>query len=244
MPLIQTLDSCTGVPGNRPWVADGTSDGTYAFAGLGGSGTEANKSSSSFLGRKKNNDKNTFPPATWGTADSGSFGADEPSQTHTRSKTWDQRDTSHFDTQFDSDYTPEARRMPHPELHSTGSYRSNRLDDPGNGSSNPFDPLPSSSSSNRLKRPVHIKSSSTPHAWAAASKYSSDSTPTYLPKSSAYDVDDEIDSLSAGRGSFSRPPPKSESTTPLPRDSVARAIALYDFAAVEVIIGFFDRVLD
>jgi hypothetical protein len=207
-------------------------------------GAEGSKSSS-FFGRKKTNDKNAFPPATWGTTDSGSFGPDEPSQTHARSKTWDQRDTPHFDTQFDSDYThtPEARRMPHPELHSTGSHNdATRLDDPGNGSSNPFNAPQSFSSSNKLKRPVHTKSSSTPHSWAAAPKYSSGSGS--LPKSSTYDVDDEI-FLSAGSGQGDRlsPPPfmsKPESTTPLPRDGVARAIALYDFAAVEVILGLFD----
>jgi len=236
------------MPGNHAWVEDGIAHGTYAFGGVASPGAEGTRSSSSYL-RRKENDKNIFPPAAWGNTNSGFIPEDVP-QTHSRSRTWDQRDPSYFETRFESDYTPEPQRMPRPDFHSPASYdRSSNLDD---DSLNPFDPQQSSLPTNKLKRvqrPTHAKSSSTPHAWAASSKYSGVPPSHPLSRSSAYDDTDDPDFLSLGRGQsdrYSPPPfiaPKPELAKPLlPRDGVARAIALYDFTAVEVILGFFDRV--
>jgi SH3 domain-containing YSC84-like protein 1 len=221
MPLIRTLESCTGIPGRHAWIEDGIAHGTYAFGGLASPGAES-----------RNKNDNSFPPATWGSSDS-------VSPTHSRSRTWDQRDTPYFETRFESDYTPgEPRR---PALRSS-TYRSNDLHDTGDDTLNPFEPPQSPSvSSKKLKRPAHAKSISTPHAWAASSKYN-DFVPSYsLSRSSNYDVDDddEVDPLSLGNDD---PPVRVKTPKPelinsvLPRDGVARAIALYDFKAVEVIV--------
>jgi hypothetical protein len=129
--------------------------------------------------------------------------------------------------------------MPHPELHSP-ARRSNDLNETGDDS-NPFDPPQSSLPSKKLRRPSHVKSISTPHAWAASSKYN-DFVPTYsLPRPSTYDIDNGLDSLTLESDSIPVTTPKPELiNTVLPRDGVARAIALYDFAAVEVMLGSFD----
>lgn len=226
MPLIRTLDSCTGMPGAHAWIEEGIAHGTYAFGGVASPGAESSRLS-------RRNGQNSFPPETWGNADSDPFLSDEVSQTHTRSRTWDQRDSTHFETRFDSDYSPEPRRMPHPELRSP-AYRhgSHDLDDAD--SVNPFDPPQSSLSSRKPKRPAHVKSISTPHAWAASSKYN-DFVPSYsLSRSPNYDLDDDMDSLSLGGDDppIRTPKPELVNTT-LPPDGIARAIALFDFTAVE-----------
>ena len=225
MPLIRTLESCTGMPGNHAWIEDGISHGTYAFGGVASPGAEVSRSS-----RTKRNDRNAFPPASW---DSESFISADIPQTHTRSRTWDQRNIPQFETTFESDYTPEPRRMPHSQLHSP-AHRSNELDNTRDDS-DPFDPPQSSLPSNKLRRPSHVKSISTPHAWAASSKYN-DFVPSYsLPRPSTYDINNDLNSLSLEDDSIPVVAPKPELVnTALPRDGIARAIALYDFAAVEV----------
>jgi SH3 domain-containing YSC84-like protein 1 len=235
MPLIRTLESCTGVPGGRAWVEDGISQGTYVFGGVASPGAESSRSS------RRKNDQSSFPPATWGNTDSGSHisSSDEVSPTHSRSRTWDQRDVPYFETRFDSDFTPESQHT----VPRSSTYRSNDLDNTGDDTSNPFEPPPSAASSKKLKRPTHGKSTSTPHAWAASSKYN-DFVPSYSlsrPSTSNYDIDDEVDSLSLGKDDPPVPVkiPKPELVNPaLPGDGVARAIALYDFKAVEVVIAF------
>ena len=219
--LIHTLESCTGMSGNQ-WIESGIAQGTYAFGGIGSPGAQGSRPT-------RTNKENSFPPASWGTTDSDSM-----YPTHNRSRTWDQRDTSSFETRFESDYNkPESRRAGRSELQSA-AQSSNEFDDAEDDPVNPFDPPQYTVSSKKLKRPAHVKSLSTPHAWAASSKYN-DFYPSYtLSQTRRSGIEDDVDSLSLER----EIPPKQELTsTSLPRDGVGRAIALYDFAAVEVVLA-------
>ncbi len=118
-PLIQTLEACTGLPGNRQWIEDGGRPSAYAFGGVGSGGSQT----PSYLKKKKKADKSMFPPESWGQeTTSGSYftESDPPSNRYNSSNfapddTWQRgRDTSvtSFPTHFDSDFTPEDSKRP------------------------------------------------------------------------------------------------------------------------------------
>uniref|UniRef100_A0A8H7YAK8 Ysc84 actin-binding domain-containing protein n=1 Tax=Psilocybe cubensis TaxID=181762 RepID=A0A8H7YAK8_PSICU len=95
MPLIKTLEACTGMPGNREWInddADRTPGGTYAFGGVSSpdSVSRTSSRSPSFLRKKKKAEPPSFPPASWGTEiNGGSYFSDPAPQSHSRNMTWD-----------------------------------------------------------------------------------------------------------------------------------------------------------
>ncbi|RXW17423.1 hypothetical protein EST38_g8449 [Candolleomyces aberdarensis] len=115
MPLIKTLEACTGMPGSRGWIQDGASSPSspYSFgSGVGSGGITPQQSGSSvssspsFLRRKK---KPEFPPASWGApSQSGSYFTERPSQAPPRGSDFGTTSQSRasFKTQFDSDYNP------------------------------------------------------------------------------------------------------------------------------------------
>lgn len=235
--LTQTLQACTGMPGNRKWIEEGTADGNYVFGGLASPGTEL---SPSYLKKKRKEHKPSFPPAEWGSSkDSGSYftSTDEIPQTRSRSKTWDPQAeaTSPFETRFESDFNPEPQPSRHPRFSQSVSYsRSN-----SNDLSNSTNASGSSTQPNRL----HTKSMS-----MASPRYSDVTSPSPNPFSSSPsrygvksdDYDDDMYGPTLGnslRDTHSPPfiTPKPELVKPLqPHEGVARAIALYDFRAVEV----------
>lgn len=77
--LVKTLEQCTGLPGGRKWIEDGTpgldgynghgdaarSPGEYAFNGVGSQGNAPK--SPSLLSRRKKASSAAFPPGSWGT---------------------------------------------------------------------------------------------------------------------------------------------------------------------------------
>ncbi|KAF8807675.1 DUF500-domain-containing protein [Phlegmacium glaucopus] len=88
LPLIKTLEACTGMPGGREWINDGTTGTTYAFGGMASPGSRIN--TPSFLQKKKKPDNLAFPPASWQSDDqSDSYFSNTGRQTHSRSHTWD-----------------------------------------------------------------------------------------------------------------------------------------------------------
>lgn len=208
-PLIKTLEACTGMPGGREWVYDErprTPGGTYIFGGVASPG--AGPSTPSFLRKKKKYEKDTFPPQSWGTAsDSGSYFSDERPGTHSRNMTWDGHATipSTFETQFESDFG---------------------LDQPISSKPNPFADGNSSCSEPKITP----KQRHTPRSKSTSLvDYAS---PPYSPPS---DIDPF--SVPSSKQSHTLPSikPKPELARPLlPHEGVARAIALYNFRAVEV----------
>ncbi|CAA7259976.1 unnamed protein product [Cyclocybe aegerita] len=241
MPLIKTLEACTGMPGNREWVDEPrTPGGSYAFGGVGSS--ESTGSSPSFLRKKKRPETSAFPPASWGAeTNSGSYfspTASQSSQSHSRNMTWDSGDssvTNSFSTKFESDSIPERRPSPFKRT----DFSANGTPSPPPAlrtTSNPFVPSHrSSGSSPKLfdmswKSPPEYKNITPTHQRATSLKYD------LRPANEDDDVFYTSDSLNRAASTPAHPiiKQREELSRPLlPGEGVARAIALYDFNAVE-----------
>lgn len=281
-PLIKTLEACTGMPGNRPWIQDFRSqhNGQYAFDGtetprddFGSSRSSAASSPSYAFGGdrpdslskiKKSKSRSSsfgFPPASWGKRKpAGSYFEDEfhdpnrapvpvdpPEVTPPSSarRAWEDRPsprltralnpaTGYFDTKFEADFVTDEQLRRHPRLSSidgTGKI--------GMASGDLYSGLPVGS-------PVKAAQSSLRGSDATSHRraYSA-----YAPPSPGADrdpfasMDDDLNTLDYGgkppvKLNSSGPPPrltpKAELTRPLlPHEGVARAIALYNFDAVQ-----------
>jgi len=233
--LVQTIEACTGLPGTRKWVDDRErdQDSGYAFASPKGEG-----STPSFLTKKKK--VLDFPPGHWGRRkNSGSYFAGDESVDVDDSPTlhddYDHRarqSGSGFDTKFESD-PPHPSQSRHRPFNSV-SASSNTKDqfDPAS----PFNSLPPFSSAHSTlsdKNIAHSRSPSMPLSYQPSNRYSSADYANPFSSSPPEDNFFESDVRKSPRGPFLKP--KSELTSPLPPgEGVGRAIALYNFNAVEV----------
>ncbi|KAF8922224.1 hypothetical protein CPB85DRAFT_1266438 [Mucidula mucida] len=210
-PLIQTLNACTGMPGNRQWVNDGGSLDSpgYAFNGLGSSAPQTPAQ----LKKKKKADKTAFPPPSWGQEmqngsyffNEGEF-ADPPSNRYPTADTpsW-QRDTSAsngFSTHFESDFVAPDTKQTHKASQSLSA------------------------------KPV----TNTSTDWFDSLDASYTASPTSMSHQRSMSLASPSSQLQWGKHDDRDPPPfissKPELTKPL-GEGVGRAIALYDFKAVE-----------
>ncbi|KAF9015460.1 hypothetical protein BDQ17DRAFT_1269300 [Cyathus striatus] len=224
--LIKTLETCTGMPGTREWIhddADRTPGGSYAFSGVSNadvpSGTSSPGSSPPSFLRKKKKEKMEFPPTSWGTTtDSGSYFTDAPPKTHMRNFTWDPASSTsaNFETKFESDFVPDLE--PRSSSRYSGSTSSNR------------DSLVD----------LHNPFSTSSRAHVARSSSMSVTTSTQQQRFESFEDDqgdDLLTSSSRDRSASWSPHfirPKPELSKPLlPHEGVARAIAMYNFQAVE-----------
>lgn len=202
LPLIKTLEACTGMPGGREWINDfsgGTSESTYAFGGTGSPGSRVN--TPSFLQKKKKADSLAFPPQTWKSdTPSDSFSTPETRQTHSRNHTWDGGDypfhsTSKFHT---SDFASQQKSLDR-SLVSTGPSFED-LTNPFIASTNPF----------TRKSSMYRSTSSTPSSLPEKDDPFRSLTPVIMPR-------EELE------------------RSLLPHEGIGRAVAIYDFKAVEVV---------
>ena len=229
-PLIHTLESCTSPPGGRAWVADGQSSlgSSYAFGGIASPNAEVPQSSRKQP--RKSPTTPSFPPNSWGEpTNSGSYFG-PPREEAISGSAWDYDqapridDPSPFKNRFESDSTPTERsRMRHTPGQSLDSSM---------GSSPPT----------RLQ-PVHSRSSS-----SAASA----SNPFYSQaerENDGYDItssfgptlEDEGNPFGLGSRAVDAAVARYRETErdrvlsrPLAQgEGVGRAIALFDFRAVE-----------
>ena len=250
-PLYQTLDACTKFRGGqREWIDDSPAqEPEYAFAGLSGNGGEQQPR---MLQKKKKSGPPPFPPVSWGEQKpSGAYfrepGANISTSQGISAPGWDlanqdsKHATSTFETQFESDFNPQDDRFR--QMHNRGfslsavptpkhqdSFGSNRdlyaSDDdwPGSGISRantygtPYSPY---------NRSPNI-----------AARVPSMPIPELSPTTST-PFDSELNGRIFDEPSpmTTRPiiTPKAELTAPLtPGEGVGRAIALFDFHAVEV----------
>lgn len=205
LPLIKTLEACTGMPGGREWINDfsgGSSGSTYAFGGMASPGSRVN--TPSFLQKKKKADAPAFPPPTWQLdTQSDSFSSPTTHQTHLRNHTWDGGDYPFYSTSKIS-HTPDlasqqkSSQSPDRSLVSTIPGFED-LGDPFITRTNPFS----------RKSTMHTSTSST--------------------SSSLPEKDDPFRSFT----------PREELAKPLlPHEGIGRAVAIYDFNAVEVVIYY------
>jgi hypothetical protein len=226
--LIKTLELCTGMPGNRQWVQDGMSQSGYAFNGVGSPGSEV--PSSRWKGNKK---KSSFPPAHWGnSSDSATtFDDDFPDDDHPGagsaaiSRGGDR--LSGFDTHFESDFASEV------ESHQRPRFGEQTTRDPYEDPAPPYNPPSSSYASSEPKARSRSASMEVPFSSSRTHKKSFSYAPSTNPFYAAQE-EDEIEPIS--RSTSSRYiQPKPELAKPLsPNEGIARAVALYDFRAVEV----------
>lgn len=201
LPLIKTLEACTGMPGGREWINDSTgriSESTYAFGGTGSPGSRVN--TPSFLQKKKKADAPAFPPSTWQLdTQSDPFSSPATRQINSRNHTWDGGDYPFHSTS--KSHTPDLTSQ-QKSLVSTGSS----FEDPANPffvSTNPFS----------RKSSMHRSTSSIPSSLPEKDDLFRSFTPVIKP-----------------REELARPL--------LPHEGIGRAVAIYDFKAVEVVIYY------
>ncbi|KAF4572541.1 hypothetical protein EYR36_007049 [Pleurotus pulmonarius] len=203
--LVKTLEACTGLPGNRKWVDEGnTSRGDNGYA-FGAMGSPSIGSRSPSILSKKKPSKPTFPPTSWGsTKDEGSYFSSEFEHTSPTSS-----------QQKASDPFAESP-VANPTARFETRFDSDYTVDVKN-------PISSPSFSPTLK--THSRS---------FSHVPPPSGPFFPSSNSGDDYgEDEQDAFST---TSPKPyiQPKPELMRPLlPGEGVARAIALYDFNAVE-----------
>jgi len=209
-PLVKTLEACTGLPGNRQWINDQgnrTPGGSYIFGGLASPGSG---STPSFFRRKKKDSPN-FPPATWGVeTNAGSYFTDAAPHSHSRNMTWSGTiPSSSSKFELDSERTP-----PSASFSSNRPFQLNSQPDTTN-------PFRKTSSPTSLTLP-HRRNLSLPHT--NHDHFDSDADDIYAP------------TTFTPSNPLMRPviKPREELLRPLlPHEGVARAIALYNFDAVE-----------
>lgn len=216
MGLIWALENCTGLPGNRKWVNDGSGKQGYAFGGVASPGSDAAR-------RKKSRSVSSFPPASWGRSkDTGSYftstpGVDEVGQTQSSmdspAVTDDFESSSHdFPTRFESDFLSDKESMP-----SNPKSTSSLLDE----RAPPYTPRSPHGRSQSQTYPALHSSNPFLHSQARTGTNPFSSSPSPTPVENPYLTQ------------------RAALATPLQqRQGVARAIALFDFNAVEVILPY------
>ncbi|KAF8446327.1 hypothetical protein L210DRAFT_3529639 [Boletus edulis BED1] len=234
-PLVKTLDSCTFRPGVRDWVDDRfEGQEPYAFGSTDGASTTGSKTQrfSSFLGKKKK--VTEFPPPHWGTqTNSGSYFSNDSDDQ------WQDADgpsrSSGLNDELESGLST-VQQTNHRPSRSVGAFTSTSHTPDSYDPASPFNSLPpfrSAHSTLAEKGASHSRSMSVPKPGYVAEGGSL--TGYANPFSITPPPEDELEQY---RGPVKRSPPrfktKPELTEPLsPLEGVARAIALYEFKAIE-----------
>lgn len=229
--LVKTLESCTGLPGTRKWVDDGTREQAgYAFAIPKSEG-----STPSFLSRKKKG--GDFPPEHWGKRiESGSYFTSGGADVDVGPTPWDDHDRAlsgtGFDTKFESDPSPPSQSYHRSFNNISAPPGVKDRYDPAS----PFNSLPpfSSAHSSLGDKNAHSRSMSVPSVKQSFNEHSlADYTNPFASSSPPDDNFFESDNRTSYRAApFLKTKAEFASSLPL-GEGVSRAIALYDFNAVE-----------
>ncbi|EIW86370.1 DUF500-domain-containing protein [Coniophora puteana RWD-64-598 SS2] len=231
MALVNTIESCTGMPGRRSWIDDRVDQPTgYHFGAVSSPSGER----PGLLKKKKGVD---FPPPSWGKRkDVGSYFDTDTDTLNTGSQSsLPQPTQSAFKTRFDSDFAPvsptsSARHRPNLSV-----PQAQVSEDPYNPAS-PFNSLPSFSAAHASLSPktlAHSRAFSVPHMYQQNSSTTSSLNPFDVESldGSSQSRPSQIRSISQGVSRLTTKPELSEPL--LPGEGVGRAIALHDFKAVE-----------
>jgi len=247
-PLYQTLDTCTKSRGSE-WIDDSPAqEQDYAFSGISNSGAEQQPR---MLQKKKKSGPPPFPPSNWGEPKSGGSFFGGPVNTSApqdaSSPAWDlanqdsRHATSAFETQFESDFNPQDDRFR--QIHNRGFSTSAVPTPKSRGSlgsdkhsffaSDDDSPGANISRANTYGTPYssYNPSVNPPRGFTMPIPYGEPTTGDPFDSQLGGQLFEEPSPISA------RPTivPKAELTTPLtPGEGVGRAIALFDFHAVEV----------
>ncbi len=243
--FIQTLESCTGMPGNRQWVDDNDRrpDDGYLFGGTEsprnengssrkrpGMGSRKNSSVGSYFDFNEDSSQTNRP---LGRARSATAPSSSPGDEH------DEPTTDFFSTKFESDFNPNSVEGPRK------GPRFSTANPPLGTNGYPFQSGVSDVSSHKRSVSAYTPSSSLRFE-KKTNPFDEDSgyggRPSFdFENNSDHDRDVFGAPLSTPLTPASPPPklaPKAELSRPLqPHEGVARAIALYDFNAVQVSIN-------
>lgn len=241
-PFIGTLEACIGMPGGRKWIDDSANnsfyqgEGGYAFnsaSAVSSPGSETSPSAS----RKKRSTSTSFPPSHWGKPKAeGSYfeSASDPLD----SLIDDGSAANGFATRFDSDFKPTHK--------AASSLKSNQSHTPSFNPGSPFNDLPPFPANSFKGANNHNRSFSSPSNFGSKG---AERRSSYNPFSSGerredpfvednqWEDDELTSSFSKTSISNDKPfiTPKAGLKSPLsPLDGVGRAIALFNFDAVEV----------
>lgn len=238
-PLIKTLEACTGMPGGRKWVQDGGGEMGYAF-GNGLESPNAENGPPSLSTRKKRSLSSQFPPAAWGRRkSSGSYFSSElaeepptatgPPLPLPNHSIHDSSATKAFDTQFESDFNLiDDGPSKHPNLTARSPHSSSF--NPGS----PFNDLPPFPNAGK-SAPNHLRSSS----YQSSSRTNPFSSDPFSSFEASGRTKSQKPSLTVETSPKPYIAPKTGLTAPLkPHEGVGRAIALFDFKAVEVLFFY------
>ncbi|KIK99926.1 hypothetical protein PAXRUDRAFT_30177 [Paxillus rubicundulus Ve08.2h10] len=242
LPLVKTLESCTGIPGNRKWIDDRAKEPMpYAFGGTNGATSPTHQKAQRFsalLAKKRKEVE--FPPQQWGTRrSSGSYFSNGDSDDGNPTPWEDPDASSSRPSSFEAASGP-ASSWPEQNHHRTSdsvgglsgtSSTTIHSYDPAS----PFNSLPpfqSVHSSLSDETASHFRSTSIPPAYPTDHRHS---LTNYTNPFSSTSPEDDLEYSHDGSQT---PPPRfkarPELTMPLsPLEGVARAIALYEFKAVE-----------
>jgi lipid-binding SYLF domain-containing protein len=232
-PLVKTLESCIGLPGNRKWVDDGAREQPgYVFASPKSEG-----STPSFLSRKKKGVD--FPPEHWGKrSESGSYFTRGGADVDAGPTPWDVYDRapqsgSDFDTKFRSDPAPPSQNYHRSFSSVSASPGLKERYDPAS----PFNSLPPFSSAHSGlsdRNSTHSRSMSVPPVKQSSSQHSlADYTNPFASSSPPDDNFFESDNQTSYRATPFIKTKAELASSVAPGEGVSRAIALYDFNAVE-----------
>lgn len=251
-PLYQTLDACTKFRGGqREWIDDSPAqEQEYAFTGLSGPGGEQQPRT---LQKRKKTGPSSFPPASWGEQKpGGSYFHNSENNSMTRDISGPARDianqdtkyaTSGFETHFESDFNAhdDRFRQMHHRGFSTSAVPTPKPQNSFGSSGDSFYASDDDWTGSGISRANTYSTSYFPHNPPSATRVPSMPIPELSPTTSS-PLDRELGGRIFDEPSpmASRPviTPKPELTTPLsPEEGVGRAIALFDFNAVEVSSG-------
>jgi hypothetical protein len=228
-PLIRTIEACTSPPGGRAWVADDRSShgSSYAFGGIASPNAEAPQT----LRKQPRKSSTTpaFPPDSWDTPkNSGSYFG-PPGEEAVSGSAWDYDhapridDPSPFETRFENDYVPtersRTRHAPGQSLDSTVTSSRSRLQ---------FAHSRSSSSAASATNPFYSQAERENDRYDIASSFG----PTLENEDNPFGSGSRSVDVAAAR--YREAERDRVLRKPLVQgEGVARAIALFDFRAVE-----------
>jgi len=225
--LTRTLEACTSAPGGRAWVADERSsqNSSYAFGGI----ASANGEVPQVLRKQQRKSSNTptFPPDSWGARkNSGSYFG-PPAEEAVSGSSWDydrapQIDNPHpFETRFESDFVPAVRLR---AQHAPGQSLDSSV---GTSSRTPLHSRSSSSAASAIN-PFYTQAERESDGYDVTSPFG----PTLEDEDNPFGPGSRVVDAAVARyreaerdRALSRPLAQGE--------GVGRAIALFDFRAVE-----------
>jgi SH3 domain-containing YSC84-like protein 1 len=227
--LVRTLESCTSPPGGRAWVADDPSSrgSSYAFGGIASKNAEVPPS----LRKQpqKSSTTTSFPPSSWGARrNSGSYFG-PPREEAISGSAWDydqppRIDDPSFETGFESDFVPTGRSR---RQHTPGQSLDSSM-----GSSSPARQQPghsrSSSSAASASNPFQSQVERENDGYDIASPFG----PTLEDEGNPFGPGSRVVDAAATR--YREAERDRVLGKPLAQgEGIGRAIALFDFRAVE-----------